>query len=95
MDFSIEDTPIDASKMKLPRCVENAIKVLEALPDGKLILGISLADRLDRTPGSWESYCNHPAIRPYKVKRSYQGSPKNLYGNRATIKAFKEQSADE
>lgn len=92
MKFTVEDTPLSVSGDKIPGTIERAIRVLEELPDGKLLLGISLAARVGVGPGTWMAYCNHPALRPYKVKQYYEGTNKNLYGNLATIKAYKEHA---
>lgn len=92
MEFTVEDVPIEISGEKTPKTVERAIKILKELPDGKLLLSITLADRAGVGPGTWMAYCNHPALRPYKVLRHYQGTRKNLYGNPATIRACKEQA---
>ena len=91
MDFAVEDVPIAVSGDKVPGAVGRALKVLDELPDGKLLLGISLADRVGVGSGTWMAYCNHPLLRPYKVLQHYQGTRKNLYGNKTTIKAYRER----
>ena len=92
MEFTVEDAALNPSKAKLPRAVERAVEILDALPDGKLLLGISVAERVGISYASWDKHSNHPAMRDLKVKQVYRGTVKNLYGNLATIKAYKEQA---
>ena len=92
MDFTIEDVPFDPSG-QLPAAVERALRVIENLPDGKLLLGASLAKRADITYHSWSQYGNHPAFRDLKIIALVDGTRKNLYGKAATIEAYKEQVA--
>ena len=92
MDFTIEDVPFDPAG-RLPAAVGRALEIIENLPDGKLLLGASLAKRADITYHSWSQYGNHPAFRDLKIIAPVDGTRKNLYGNAATIQAYKEQAA--
>ena len=91
MEFSIEDTTFDPAD-QLPRSVAKAIKIIAELPDGKLLLGQALAQRIGIRYSTLDKHCNHPAIKKLKVKQVYDGTIKNLYGNAATIAAYKEQA---
>jgi len=92
MDFTIEDVPFDPSG-QLPAAVGRALEIIENLPDGKLLLGASLAKRADITYHSWSQYGNHPAFQLLKIIAPVNGTRKNLYGNVATIEAYNHQAA--
>ena len=92
MDFTIEDVPFDPAE-QLPAAVDRALLVLNALQDGKLLPITALAKRVGVCPGTWHQYCNHPAIKDFKICVPIGGTRKNLYGNAATIKAYRERIA--
>ena len=92
MDFTIEDVPFDPAE-QLPAAVDRALEALEALQDGKLLPSTALAKRVGVCPGTWHQYCNHPAIKDFKICVPIGGTRKNLYGNAATIKAYRERIA--
>lgn len=92
MNFKIEDEPFDPLN-KVPSAVSRALEVVGELEDGKLIPSSVLASRVGVGANSWMAYCNHQLLRPYKVLVHHGGTNKNLYGNRATIKAYREKVA--
>jgi hypothetical protein len=92
VDFTIEDERIDPSQF-VPSSVVRAIEIIDGLPDGKLLTGETLSRRVGITSQSWNNYCNHPLIESRKALVYHGKTNKNLYGNEATIAAFKEQAA--
>ena len=88
MNFEIEGESIHISKT--PTVVKKIIEIVSALQDGKLLPTKILADRLHVTTGYLNGFTTNKELQEYRViivrpTRQY------VYGNKETIKAFKEQ----
>lgn len=74
----------------LPPLIKTTIAFLEKLPNGELISG-SRAMGAELKAPRFLVLAGHPALQDYKVK--HPTKPQNLWGNKRTIAAFKEQFA--
>ena len=89
MDFEIDDVQYRDTDV-LPQTVARALEVVRALPDGKLLNSRRLAQEVGVTPNTLNNYVCHPALAGFRVVANIKGR-RCLYGNEATITAFKER----
>lgn len=93
MDFTIDDANFDPAEA-LPASVKKAIDIIEQLPDGTFFSTRRLAQAVGVGRGTFKAHAGHPALAKYRVLRPNAGRA-YLYGNLATIKAFKERYSNE
>lgn len=87
MEFRIDGDTGDGAA--LPRMVKKIIEMAEGLPDKEFLSSRGMAERIGTTPGGLVQHTAHPALRPYKVRQPKTN--RNLFGNAATVRAFKEE----
>jgi len=87
MEFKIDDQVCDM--LDLPAAVARARAVLEDLDDGQLLTTQGLAARIDMKYSSFMLHASHPALEDYKEITTLGGTRKSVFGNRATIEAYR------
>ena len=76
------DDGVQLQKENPPLFVKDAIKLLSALPDGRLLTMAALADKTGRQTDCARNHSTHPALAPYKAMRAHSA----YFGNKRTIK---------
>jgi hypothetical protein len=87
VEFEIDDAVFNEQD-QLPKVVKEIITITEKLPDGKLITTRKLGQLLNRAVNYINSHSAHPGLDKYRI--TFQR--KNIYGNEATVRAFKEKN---
>jgi len=77
----------------LPAAVQRVIDLLDKLPNGDLLPTADIARAIGLVYGSMHENSTHPSLKDYK-ERSDSPSHGNLWGNKRTIKAFREMKAN-
>jgi hypothetical protein len=86
--FKIRGAPVNCDLA--PKIVTLIAAALDKLPDGDLIEGNrDLASEIKRSPNSIKNLTTYTQLAPYRA--AHPASAVTLWGNRATIAAFRKQ----
>jgi len=90
MKFEIDDEEFDPQN-EVPPIIAKMLGVLQSMPDGKLYTTRRLAQEIGHSTDTTNNYATHVALNEYRIKATTRGVRRRLFGNAATIKAYREQ----